>query len=355
MKLFWGWVGPLCLLALGLQSCSSTRVQPQAIDISDVQKQLLDTGCVGWVHASVSSKAMYVFTYRNPHDFFDYVMMSLVSDDPAIQKQLAGLNRHDQVQIKGTFLDNASPQKHIRVSSITSMKKYESGYPTDPYEYQAKIPRDLLRKDHETFLVHAIGGEGHVLVVEYKDAVIPIYVKNATLTAGLYRNDVVQIQFLFQDYPERPLHLAVNETTPDPIKVVDSIEAKNGKPASIEGALVMFTQSPEIKFNVFAVQELLPNGLNRQYTLVNMESPEVFMKIRALLQTSWDRYPGQYTNARNKLLSKVIRVKVNGIYNEIDPSQANAQILLSSIDSVVIQEGGAKEVNLEKVDSKDKK
>jgi hypothetical protein len=133
------------------------------------------------------------------------------------------------------------------------------------------------------------------------------------------------------------MHLAVNESAPDPLTVIDSIAAKNGKPAVVEGALMLFPQSPEIKFNVFAVQELLANGLNRQYTLVNMDDAAVFQKIRDLLQKAWDKSPGQYTNARNKLLSNVIRVKVTGTFNEVDPSQANAQILLPSADSIVVE------------------
>jgi hypothetical protein len=331
MKILYALVGFSLLLA----SCSTTTY---AVDIKDVEKQLNTTGCVGWVHGAVPGSGMYAFTYRNPQNFFDYIIMSLVTEDPTMMKQLATFGRQDQVKVKGTFLDNPSPQKHIMVSSIELVKKYNSGYPTKPYEYEAKIPNDLLQKDTETFLLHAIGGDGHILVVEYKDAVIPIYVKNAALTTNLFRNDVVQIKFLFQDYPSSPMHLAVNESAPQPLTVVDSIVAKNGKPAVVEGALMLFPQSPEIKFNVFAVQELLPNGLNRQYTIVNMDDPVIFQKIRDLLQAAWDKYPGQYTNARNKLLSNVVRVKVTGIFNEVDPSQANAQILIPSADSIVVEE-----------------
>jgi hypothetical protein len=37
-------------------------------------------------------------------------------------------------------------------------------------------------------------------------------------------------------------------------------------------------------------------------------------------------------------LSNVVRVKVTGIFNEVDPSQANAQILIPSADSIVVEE-----------------
>jgi hypothetical protein len=323
------------LFGIFFASCSTTTY---AVDLKDVEKQLNTTGCEGWIHGAVADQGMYVFTYRNPTNFFDYVEMSLVSTDAGITKQLATFDRHDKVSVKGVFLDNPSPQKHIKISAIQMIKKYDSGYQVPAYEHEAKIPDDLLHKDMATFMVHAIGGDGHILVVEYKDAVIPIYVVNADLTKGLFRNDVVQIKFLFQDYPDRPLHLAVNEGATEPLKVLDSIQAKNGKPAVVDGRLILFPQSPEIKFNVFAVEEELSDGLKRQYTLVNFDNPDTFQKLRDMLQKAWDKYPGEYVNGRNKLVSKRLRVKATGTFNEVDPSQANPQILLNSLDSIEIHQ-----------------
>jgi hypothetical protein len=324
-----------CLFGILFASCSTTTY---AVDLKDVEKQLNTTGAEGWIHGAVADQSMYVFTYRNPTNFFDYIEMSLVTTDPTIMKQLATFDRHDKVNVKGVFLDNPSPQKHIKVAAITMVKKYQTSYPVPAYEHEAKIPDDLLHKDMATFLVHAIGGDGHILVVEYKDAVLPIYVVNADLTKNLFRNDVVQIKFLFQDYPDHPVHLAVNESATDALKVVDSIQAKNGKSVVLEGSLILFPKSPEINFNVFAVQEELTDGLKRQYTLVNFDSTDTFQKIRDALQKAWDKYPGAYVNGRNKLVSTRLRVKATGTFNEVDPSQANPQILLNSVDSIEIEE-----------------
>jgi hypothetical protein len=323
------------LFGILFASCSTTTY---AVDLKDVEKQLNTTGAEGWIHGAVADQQMYVFTYRNPTNFFDYVEMSLVATDPNIMKQLATFDRHDKVNVKGAFLDNPSPQKHIKVSAITMVKKYQSTYQVPAYEHEAKIPDDLLHKDMATFMVHAIAGDGHILVVEYKDAVLPIYVVNADLTKGLFRNDIVQIKFLFQDYPDHPVHLAVNESATDALKVIDSIQAKNGKSTVLEGALILFPKSPEINFNVFAVQEELTDGLKRQYTLVNFDSTDTFQKIRDALQKAWDKYPGAYVNGRNKLVSTRLRVKATGTFNEVDPSQANPQILLNSVDSIEIEE-----------------
>lgn len=320
------------ILSLGLLLSACAH----AVDIREVERKLTTTGAEGWVHGSSPSQGLYVFTYRNPKDFFDFIEMSLVATKPEIQKQLEALGRHDQVRIKGEFLDNPSPQKHIDVASVEVIKKFVTPYPVPAYEHEARVPDELLNKTSATFLVHAVHQDGHILVVEYKDTVLPIWVRNGELTKNLFRGDVVQLSFSIQSHPSQPTHLRIDEAAPQAVQLVESIRAKHGKPGTVEGKLVLFPKSPEIMFNVFAVLEELPSGLTRQYTLVNFDNPDTFTKIRAKLQAAWDKYPGAYTNGRNKLLSSRVRVKATGTFNEIDPNQANPQILLSSPDSVEI-------------------
>jgi hypothetical protein len=240
------------------------------------------------------------------------------------------------VRVHGAFLDNPSPQKHIRVTALELVKRFQSPYPTDPYGHEARIPDELLGMHQARFLVHAVHADGHILVVEYKDAVLPIYVKQNALTRDLFRNDVVELRFRMQADPDQPTHLRLNETAADAVRVVDAIRARHGQAVQVEGALVLFPKSPEIPFNVFAVQEELADGIKRQHTLANMEKPEVFRQIRAKLQAAWDSAPGQYVNGRNKLVSRAIRVRVKGTFNEVDPNQANAQVLLDSPDAIEI-------------------
>ncbi len=108
--------------------------------------------------------------------------------------------------------------------------------------------------------------------------------------------------------------------------------------AVIEGALILFPKSPEIIFNIFAVQQELPDGLKRQYTLVNMEDPEAFAKIRAKLQAAWDKYGKEYVNGRNKFVSQRIRVKATGTFNQVSANQANPQVFLKNADAIEIIE-----------------
>jgi hypothetical protein len=320
-----------------LSACATSAHRAYAVDMKEVEKELTTTGVEGWIHGSVETQGIYVFTYRTPGNFFDYVEMSLVSDNPNMMKQFATFDRHDKVRVKGSFIaDNPSPQKHIMVGSIELITKYNQPYPVDPYQHQAKIPDDLIGKSSGTFLVHAVSGHGQVLVVEFKDVILPIFVKNGALTQSLYRGDLVQLAYKIQNYPDEPVHLNIDETAPQPVQVLQSIKALHGKPGTVEGALILFPKSPEIMFNVFAVQQLLPAGLNRQFTLVNFDNPDVFTQIRTKLQAAWDKAGSAYVNGRNKLVSLKIRVRATGTFNEVDPSQANPQILLNSADAVQI-------------------
>jgi len=322
------------LLALAFLVC--TAKTSFAVDLPQIERDLSGSGVTGWIHAAVPGQGLYVFTYRNPADFFDHIEMSLVAFQPEIQSQLATFNRQDKVTLHGSFLDNPSPQKHILVTSIEMAKKFEPSYPSEPYQHEAKLPDDLINVKSAQFLVHAVAGDGHILVTEYKDSIVPVFVEKNELTKNLYRGDLVQLAIKIQSYPGRPVHLNLDTAVPESVKVLETIHAKHGKLASVEGALIMFQKSPEILFNVFAVQEKLPAGLSRQYTIVNMENPDLFAKIRTKLQQAWDQESKAYVNGRNKLVSTHVKVKVVGIFNEVDPGQANAQILVPSLDSISV-------------------
>jgi hypothetical protein len=253
-----------------------------------------------------------------------------------MQATLASFSRHDKVRVKGSFILNPSPQKHIAVVSIELVKKYESAYPSQPYQYDASIPGELLTKKKATFLIHAVAEEGHVLVVEYRDAVIPMFAPDNSLVKELSRNDIVQFKYVVRERPGNPVHLEINKEAHRPVKLIESIKDINGKPAKVEGVLVLFPKSPEIRLNVFAVLLETKDNFNRQFTIVNFENPEIFRSAREKLQNAWDRHPGEYINGRNKLISKKLRVRVKGTYNQVAANQANPQILIASPDDVEI-------------------
>ncbi|MES2964954.1 MAG: hypothetical protein V4760_13775, partial [Bdellovibrionota bacterium] len=196
----------------------------QAVDVALIEKELNGAGAVGWIHGSVEDRSLWVFTYRNPKNFFDNIQMSLVPENEALAKELATVNRHDQVRIKGEFMKNPSPQKHIKLLSVEIVKKHSSPVTAQPYQHEAQIPKELETLDHAQFLIHAIASEGHILVVEYKDQVLPIWVKDEKLSKELWRGDVVNIHFAIRKDPGQPTHLKIVETAPDAIVRVNSIK-----------------------------------------------------------------------------------------------------------------------------------
>ena len=309
-----------------------------AVDIGQVESELAGEGATGWIHGAVESQELFVFSYRNPNDFFDSQNFSLVPANDSVRSQMISLKRHDRVRVKGSFLPNPSPQKHIEVTSIEVLKAYDPSEKAGDYQHDAKIPEELLSTDKAMFLVHAITGGGRVMVVEFKDSVVPVFVRNSALTKDLSRNDLVELKYTIQASPDRPVHLRLKERETDAVRVIESIQDFHCREADREGALVMFPKSPDIVFNVFAIQQELPGGLKRQFTLVNFEDPNAFDRIRQALQDAWDRYPGAFVNGRNKLVNKRIRVRAKGLFNQVDPNQANPQILLTDETSLTILE-----------------
>jgi hypothetical protein len=324
---------PLLLLAAlaGLAGCRTLPLPERLVE------ELSDGEAVeGEIHGVYPELSEYVFTYRAPKDFFDFVEVSLVAPTPGLAAELAALRRHDRVRITGRIMDNPSPQMHVELSSLEIVKRYEANPAVPDYEYAASIPYSLDLLDGALFLVHAVEAGGTILVVEYEDVVLPVFVQRPELTRDLARNDVVRLACEARLAPDRPVHLQLKDVE-HPIEVVESVMALHGLPADVEGALVLFPKSPQVKFNVFAVLQELPGNLRRQYTLANFEDPETFKAIREKLQAAWDAAgPDAAQSGRNKLISTKVRVRATGTFNEVAAGQANVQILLAGPDAVEV-------------------
>lgn len=311
----------------------------KAVDIVEIERALNNEGLVGWVHGASADQGLFVFTYRNPNDFFDSVDMSMVAYDQATRAQLHQLKRHDKVRVKGAWLVNPSPQRHVEIDSLQVVDAFQNPYHPAPYRHVGNALRDLPSRGTAQFLVHAIAGNGQVLVTEFKDQIVPIFVQRPELTRDLWRNDVIELAYQYRAPVDgQPLHLSLDSRAATPVTRTEQIQLLHGQQISIEGALILFPQAPGIRFNVFAVQQNLSNDLSRQYTIVNFDDPAAFTAIRAKLQAAWDRNPTAFHNGRNKLVHDRIRVRATGLGNVVDPNQANPQILLQSADDVVVFE-----------------
>lgn len=313
------------------------------IDLKKIEEQLKNDGVIGWIHGAVEDRQIFVFTYRNPTDFFDYVNFPVATDDPSVASKLASLNRHDQVKITGGYIDNDAPIPHIAITGVEVVKAHHSVVTESFYEYKTKID-EVLNKDEAIVRVHALGADGQMLVVEYKDLVIPLFVKSADDQAKvqeLYRGDKILIRYKAQRTPHSPTHLNLKSASAlagkPSFEIVSSILKIHNQPLDKTGSLIFFQKSPEITRNIFALQEVDPDGAPIQYTLVNFENPELFLQILDKLQKAWDSQIKTAVNARNKMINPKIQVHVKGMGNMVSRSQANPQILIDHIDALEIQ------------------
>jgi hypothetical protein len=323
----------LPLLALVLSACSAPPLTAPERFVTELQDGL---AVEGEIHGAMPDLNQFVFTFRNPGKFFEFVEVSLVAEDPELRRELAGLRRHDRVRITGRLMDNPSPQMHVVLSSLEVVKRHEPVPEVPDYGYVTSVPAELEGSDEALFLVHAVHADGGILVVEHGDVVLPVFMDRPELARDLARNDVVRLAYEVRTSPGRPVHLELKPVE-QPIEVIESVMAMHGQPASVEGALVLFPKSPQVKFNVFAVLDELPGELKRQYTLAHFDDPEVFAAIREKLQAAWDAAgEGSSESGRNKLVSTTVRVRATGKFNEVDANQANVQIILDGPDAVEI-------------------
>jgi hypothetical protein len=313
--------------------CTYREQAYKNLELASLSQELRGTGLVGSIHGAVAPLQQFVLSVREPENFFEHREFSLVAQDRGILTALTNTKRHDKVCIQGRFLENPSPQKHILVESVQVLESWSglSGFP--PYEREAEIPGELMNRTSFVGKVHAIGAEGQVLVVEYKDAVIPIFVESPHLTRNLYRGDIVQLWYRFQDWPSRPTHLRLNLDREQPLKILDAIANWHEQEKVLAGHLVKFPQSPQLNFDVYAL-EVENQGVKRYFTLVNFENTQQFQKIRDKLAQIWDANLATVHSGRNMLINQKVMLEVRGRANIVSSEQANPQILLERAEDI---------------------
>ena len=112
----------------------------RAVDVNQIEHDLGTTGVVGWIHGAVAERGIYVFTYRNPDDFFDYIEVSLVGMTSDMESRLATLGRHDKVRVKGKFLKNRVPRSISQSLRSSSSKSTRLLSPPSPIRTKRRFP-----------------------------------------------------------------------------------------------------------------------------------------------------------------------------------------------------------------------
>ena len=313
-------------------TCSYNPAAYQGLDIASLSQELTSTGLVGRIHGAASDTQMFVMAVREPDNFFSHKEFSLIPKDEAVQNTLNQLHRHDLVCVRGDLIANPSPQKHIALNSIRVIEPWKQPEGFTPYQ-RTGIPEELEEQTSLTGQVHAIGEDGKILVVGYKGAVLPIYVSATEYTQGLYRGDIIKLAYQIQRYPQKPVHLQLDTTAKQPIEVLDAIASWNGQSKTITGSLVKFPQSPQLKFDVYAM-EVDTKGIKRYFTLINFENMAEFENIRQKLAKIWNDNEATAVSGRNMLINPHVTIEATGLANIISPEQANPQILLDSAEQI---------------------
>lgn len=314
-------------------SCVYNQSAYLGLNLSSLSVELEKTGLLGEIHGAVSGEQLYVLSVREPDNFFDFRHFSLIAANQKTQETLGKVKRHDQVCLKGKLIDNPSPQPHILVESATIIESWSGKTGHEKYQYEATIPQELKDKTNVVVKVHAINNQGRILVVEYLDRVIPLFVETPELTKNLYRGDLINISYQLQPSPEKPTHLRLNIEEKLPLEIVDRLVARQGKEETLRGKLVKFSQSPQLKFDVYAM-EVITQGIPRYFTLVNFEDIKEFEKIRLKLAKIWDNNLNTVKTGRNFLINPHVTIEAQGTINIISPQQANPQILLENANDI---------------------
>lgn len=314
--------------------------------LDDISTKLANEGLTGLMHGARPERGLYVFVYHTPGNFFERHYISVIPSKKEHRELLATLDHGDRVHVKGELIAVDTAQPHLRLSEIKLEKAWEPNIvaPAGEFHPEAALPQELKNKHEINAMVHAVRGEGTIVVLEYKDAIVPMVVEEPSFTKDLFRGDRIKVQFELQGSPGRPTHISLDTDTKDgknPVEVLDSINSLHDKIITMEGQLVLFPASPTINRDVWAVENKGGDGTARYFTLVNFEQDanEEFSnleKIGEKLQAAWSAHPDTIFHGRNKYINTGITVKATGRVSIADPGQANAQIHLTA-DAIEVQ------------------
>ena len=182
-----------------------------AVDLKEVEALLKGDGLIGLVHGADHKRGSYVLSYNTPGNFFDRIELSLIPANQAAGASLLDLTRGDKVIVQGALEVNRG-QPHIFYSNLKILSPYviDIPHPAGEFTPQTDLPKELMEKDEEIFLVHAISPDGQVLVCEYGDAIVPVVVRDTQYTKNLFRGDYIKLRYKVREEPNSPNNLTLD-------------------------------------------------------------------------------------------------------------------------------------------------
>ncbi|MBN20208.1 MAG: hypothetical protein CL678_02885 [Bdellovibrionaceae bacterium] len=299
--------------------------------IDTIESQLKSEGVSGWIHGSNTSQGLYVFTWRDPKNFFQHFEFPLITKSPQTLELIKSLQRHDKVKVKGAFLKYPA-FKHIQVETISILKKHEESF---------SLPKKILEGSSLIGKVHAIVSypikkNFGAIVIEYGNYTLPAFTSAPEEIKNLYRNDKIKINYRVIQRKNAPPHLKILTQPGKPgIEILENIVDQHQKNLTLEGTLALFPKSPQIKFDIYALKVVDSDGISRNYTLVG-KTNELFFEIKDYLESIWNEKSEYANESRNHYNNPFIQLKVKGTTNIISPNQANPQIFIDNLKDIVV-------------------
>ncbi|MBY0404930.1 MAG: hypothetical protein K2X66_13605 [Cyanobacteria bacterium] len=365
------------------QPISSTLIEKTSVDPNRskpsenrLPENLLKTfqtqGLKGRIHAAIPSQNLYLFSYRNPQNFFDSIYCSVLAQSTGAKSVLTTLHRNDGVILKGSQILFNNQQPHLLVESVEPYDFYAPSsnpliFPQNATEkpienpsLQNSISSSPIKPQPGYFLVHAVLEDGHIVVLESNNReiqMLPIKKRSPLLkyTRSLWRGDEIFIpSYAPLSFPPHPTHLKITGSLKHPekaIQIIDRIQKKHHKKITVEGRLILFPKSPLINRDVWAIECFEPQPLKtlsvvnttspqfppRYFSLVNFETQGLQSKIDEKLKTIWQNDPSQVEDLRHKYGKQNLFIKVSGRFNIVDSNQANAQLVITDLNEMSLK------------------
>lgn len=338
------WIGCLALLACwpavhapALQGAQPAQRQ-KPVTLEELgERASSPEGLKGTIHGANPRLGTYVFTWWDPASFFLSQNISLAPGSPQVNNTLAGLERHQEVLIRGRLVRTGTTQGHIVVESCEPGKKWDPGVQvTKALERPGGLEKWLRGRSRLQAMVHALSDDGSMLAVELRGEVVPVQVMEPAVREAvrkLYRGDRIEIGYRIAERPERPVHLVLTsgERPEQPaLRVLDAIKAQHEQVRTLEGNLVLFPRSPALRRSLWGLEEKGPDGLHRYFTIFNFNDAKDQEKIDTLLQQAWSGRPEGVRDARNKYVHTKVRVRVSGKVSNPAANQANPTLVTTS-------------------------
>jgi hypothetical protein len=151
-------------------------------------------------------------------------------------------------------------------------------------------------------------------------SLIPGSPKVLSSLAGLHRHDRVRIKGQLLDNPSPQTHVELSS-----LEVVKRYESTPAMPA--------YTYSADIPADLRGEDSalFLVHNVGAGGRILVVEYEDVVLPSMSAARSSpeiWHEHGNVVASGRNKLISTNVRVRATGKFNEIDPNQANVQIVL---------------------------